>query len=67
MVASFGVQKITPTRIVLAPAGKHRARAYSNQTGEGNRPARQWIGVDRRQENEIVRRISDAYWGKAKP
>ena len=64
MVASFGVQKITPTRIVLAPARKHTARAYSNQTGEGNRPARRWIGVDRRQENEIVRRISDAYWGK---
>ena len=64
MVASFGVQKITTNRIVLAPAGKHTARAYSNQTGEGNRPARRWIGVDRRQENEIVRRIADAYWGK---
>ena len=46
MVASFGIQKVTPNRIVLAPGGKHTARAYSNQTGEGNRPARP---LDRRE------------------
>ena len=65
MVASFGIQQVTPTRIVLAPGGKHTARALSNQTGEGRRPARRWIGVSRRHVNEAVRRITDAYWGKS--
>ena len=47
MVASRSVfRRVTPNRIVLAPGGKHTARAYSNQTGEGNRPARR---VDRRE------------------
>ena len=57
--------EVTPNRIVLAPGGKHTARAYSNQTGEGNRPARRWIGVSRRHVNEAVRRITDAFWGKS--
>ena len=65
MVRSFGIKRVTPNRIVLAPGGKHTARAYSNQTGEGNRPARPWIGVSRRHVNEAIRRISDAFWGKS--
>ena len=64
MVRSFGIQRVTPNRIVLAPAGKHTARAYSNQTGEGNRPARRWIGVSRKQVDRAVTRITDAFWGK---
>ena len=64
MVRSFGIQRVTANRITLAPGGKHTARALSNQIGEGNRPARPWIGVSRRHVNEAVRRITDAFWGK---
>ena len=64
MVRSFGIQRITPNQIVLAPGRKNTARALANQTGEGDRPARRWVGVSRRQIADAVRRITDAYWGK---
>ena len=64
MVRSFGIKRVTPTRIVLAPGGKHVARAYSNQAGEGNRPVRRWVGVSRKEIDRAITRITDGFWGR---
>ena len=59
MVRSFRPERVTDTGFVLAPARSERRKAALHQLGRGV-PRREWVGLDARQVDEAVRRVTDA-------
>ena len=60
MVESFRPVRVDERGFVLAPAGREeRKRAALHQLGRGV-PERRWVGVDARQVDEAVERVTDA-------
>ena len=62
-LGTFGVKRVTDTRVTLASDPRHAFKGAANQTGEGDRPVRKWAGLSRKQLDRATARVADAWLG----